>query len=227
MVKANILIVEDELLIANSLQRQLEHYEYACVGIAMSAEKALWYLKSRKIDLILLDIQITGNLTGIDIAKISNQKYNIPFIYLTSFSDTKTLTALKETRPLGYLPKPVNATTLIATLDIALNNLKVARKDSFKLVLGKSTYVLELNKLLFVKADHIYLDMVFTDNSITIRASLANILKLLPEGSLFQVNRSFAINPSQITKYHGNKLSIGTYHFTVTETYKLSLAHLL
>lgn len=113
-----ILIVEDEFVVANALRLTLEQAGYMVTGIAATAEEADEQLQNEKPDFVLLDIQLEGKRSGIDLAKVLNEK-NIAFIYLSANSSQKTLEEAKETDPYGFLVKPFREKDLLVTLDIA------------------------------------------------------------------------------------------------------------
>lgn len=123
----NILIVEDEVAIAKEIAFNLEDHGYNIAGIAHSSEKALILLKNRQVDLALLDISINGSRTGIELARIINTNYKIPFIYLTSFSDSDTISEAAETYPDGYIVKPFKDGDLQPAIEIALIKHKSKR----------------------------------------------------------------------------------------------------
>ncbi len=128
-MKSNILIVEDEPIIAKDIQSYILNLNYAVIGIAHTSESALDILHSRQVDLVLLDIHIGGTRDGIDVAKIINEKYAIPFVYLTSFSDEMTLNRAKTTNPYGYIVKPFEEHDLKTTLAVALHNYHSTKKE--------------------------------------------------------------------------------------------------
>jgi CheY-like chemotaxis protein len=97
----NILIVEDELLIAEDIKTTIEELGYNVLAIVASAAKAIEILNTQNVDLILLDITIKGDINGVVLAEIVNQQFNVPFIYLTSHSDPKTVTEAIKTAPQG------------------------------------------------------------------------------------------------------------------------------
>ncbi|GAA4331600.1 hypothetical protein GCM10023149_37490 [Mucilaginibacter gynuensis] len=113
-----ILIVEDEFVVANALRFTLEQAGYMVTGIASSAEDADEQLQIQKPDLILLDIQLDGKRSGIDLARKLNDD-NIAFIYLSANSSQKILEEAKATDPYGFLIKPFREKDLLVTLDIA------------------------------------------------------------------------------------------------------------
>lgn len=115
-----ILIVEDEPIIAADIESTLMKGDYIISGIAYSSVQALDMLYSRDIDLALLDISIKGDMDGIEIAAIINEKYHLPFIFITSFSDQLTLQRAKLTMPYGYIVKPFKDRDILSSIEIAL-----------------------------------------------------------------------------------------------------------
>jgi two-component system response regulator HydG len=117
-MKKKILIVEDQFIEANNLQMILEKAGYKVCSIARSVPVALDIVENEKPDLVLLDIFLQGNLTGIDLARKLREK-NIGFVYLSANSNKKTLDEAKITRPYGFLVKPFREKDILVTLDIA------------------------------------------------------------------------------------------------------------
>lgn len=120
MSDIRVLIVEDEPLIAEDISDFLGDINFSSAGIAYDSETALDMMVNRHPDVVLLDITIEGSMNGIEIAQIIRQKYNIPFIFLTSHSDKTTLDAAKLTLPYGYILKPFNEKDLLSSLEMAL-----------------------------------------------------------------------------------------------------------
>jgi transcriptional regulator with GAF, ATPase, and Fis domain len=115
---SDILIVEDQFIEANDLRIILEKAGHTICGIAKSVDQALVILQSVKPDIVLLDIFLKGDLTGIDLAKTLT-KQNVPFIYLSANSNESTFEAAKATQPYGFLVKPYREKDILAALDIA------------------------------------------------------------------------------------------------------------
>ena len=113
-----LLIVEDEFIAANNLQRILEKAGYQVCSIARSVAAALKIIEEEHPDMVLLDIMLQGTLTGIDLAKDLRKK-NIPFVYLSANSNRQVLDAAKATRPFGFLVKPFREKDVLVMLDIA------------------------------------------------------------------------------------------------------------
>lgn len=115
-----ILIIEDEAIIAEEIKITLEGLGHKVVGIIMNGDKALSLIPSIEADLVLLDIQIRGNVSGIDLAHFIRKTHQIPFVFLTAFSDGDTLAKVKETLPYGYIVKPFDETDLKVAIELAL-----------------------------------------------------------------------------------------------------------
>jgi len=117
---AKIFIVEDEALIAAEIKSTLQLLGHQVVGHAMNGDKALDQLAKQEAELILLDINIKGTRNGIDLAHIIRDRYKVPFVFLTSFSDRLTLQKVKGTMPYGYIVKPFNENDLKVNIELAL-----------------------------------------------------------------------------------------------------------
>ena len=120
MSDINVLIVEDEPLIAEDIRMFLGNINYSIAGVAYDSTKALDLLATRNPDAVLLDITIRGDMDGIEIGEIIRKNYQIPFIYLTSHSDSNTIERAKKTFPDGYLLKPFDERDLLTSLEMAI-----------------------------------------------------------------------------------------------------------
>lgn len=130
MTGVRILVVEDEPLIADDIANQLRINDFEVSAIAYDYEDAVYELKFNAPDAVVLDINLGSGKTGVDIAEVINEKYGLPFIYLTSYADKETLERAKRTEPLGYVVKPFDERNLIATLEIALYNFSQKQKST-------------------------------------------------------------------------------------------------
>jgi CheY-like chemotaxis protein len=117
MKQTSIFIVEDEAIAAAILALKLQRVGYQVAGIAASGIQALQKIPNLKPDLILMDIVLKGNIDGITVSEKIRADYNIPIVYLTSFSDKLTLKRARLTQPKGYVLKPYNIVDLKATID--------------------------------------------------------------------------------------------------------------
>lgn len=120
MAKPNVLIVEDEGIIAADIKNTLKKIGYDVCGIVDSGEAAVKAAGEKKPDLILMDIVLHGNLDGVDASKAILNLYHIPVIYLSAHEDDKTIERTKDTHPYGFVLKPFSERELKAALKMAL-----------------------------------------------------------------------------------------------------------
>ncbi|MCM0591752.1 MAG: ATP-binding protein [Gloeotrichia echinulata IR180] len=120
-MKANILIVEDERIIAYDIKNCLENSGYNVVGMVAYGELAIEKAGELHPDLILMDVMLKGKMNGIEATAEIVTHFNIPVVYLTAYSDASNLQRAKTTQPFGYVLKPFEETQLITTIEIALN----------------------------------------------------------------------------------------------------------
>lgn len=122
MSKLRILIVEDEPVIAENISMYLDNNDFEVSGIAYDSAEAKDQLLNNTPDAAILDINLESEEDGIDIATHINLHSQIPFLFLTSYSDRETLQRAKAVNPSGYIVKPFNEKTLLASLEIAISN---------------------------------------------------------------------------------------------------------
>jgi DNA-binding NarL/FixJ family response regulator len=137
-----ILIIEDEVIIAEEIKITLEGLGHKVLGIIMNGDKAINLLPSIDADLVLLDIQIRGSVSGIDLAHLIRKTHQIPFVFLTAFSDAETLSKVKETLPYGYIVKPFDETDLKVAIELALYKFSM---ETVNIQFDKSTVEKKFN----------------------------------------------------------------------------------
>jgi len=120
MEKADVLIVEDDIITASVLKKYLIKNNYSIVGIVDNGESAIITAIEKKPDLILMDIFLKDSIDGIEAARRIKDKFDIPVIYLTADSSIDTIQRAKITEPFGYLVKPVESSALITNIELSL-----------------------------------------------------------------------------------------------------------
>lgn len=211
--KAGILIVEDELLIADTIRRHLEASGYECMGVAMSYQEATQLYAQRRPDLVLVDIKLAGEKTGIDLARwIQEQQDAVPYVFLTSQLDGKSLKAAQQTLPAGYLPKPVRRESLHTTIAMALYAHRAApRKAASQLILNKGAdkVVLAVADIAYISAEHVYVHIHTTDGRKTLyRNTLEQLVAKLPQGMFVRVHRSHVVQLRHVEAWGRDTLSV-------------------
>lgn len=128
MKNPRVLVVEDEVIVANQIERKLAKIGYTVVGKVRSGNEAIRMAKKVSPDLILMDIKIEGEIDGVQTAEAIRKDLDTPVIYLTAHADEKTLGRAKITEPLGYIVKPFEEIDLKSTIDIAMYKHEIDRK---------------------------------------------------------------------------------------------------
>lgn len=212
MRKWKILIVEDEILIADTIQRYLEQQGYQVSGIAISYEEAVQLYATEQPDLVLIDIRLSGPKTGIDLALfLQQQGQTVPFIYLTSQTDKKHIDLAKQTFPASFLTKPIQASALYANIEIALHKQETQslHETKFNIFDGSNIHLVPAEDILYLKADHVYVEVYTKNQGVLIqRKSLTEMLEDLPLPPFLQVHRSFVINLKVVTGWQPQQVFI-------------------
>lgn len=117
-----ILIVEDETLVAMEIASALKKEGYTVTDTVESAKQALNSIKENEPHLILMDININGDINGIETARSIKTLYDIPIIFLTAYNDKETIDKAIQTAPIAYLIKPFKRQELYASVSLGLLN---------------------------------------------------------------------------------------------------------
>ncbi len=128
MEKANIIIVEDESIVAMDIKYRLELMGYSVVATVSSGEEAVNKITELTPDLVLMDVVLKGQMDGIAVAEAIRQFFDVPVIYLTAYGDDKTLERAKITEPYGYILKPFDGRELYTTIEMALYKSKMQKE---------------------------------------------------------------------------------------------------
>ena len=128
MRNANIVIVEDESIVALDIKNRLHRLGYTVLSIASTGEMAVKIVSQLQPDIVLMDIQLKGNIDGIEAATMIRAQFDIPIVYLTAYADELTLQRAKLTETYGYLLKPFEERELSATIETALYKHRMERR---------------------------------------------------------------------------------------------------
>ncbi|MDZ7958599.1 MAG: response regulator [Aulosira sp. DedQUE10] len=128
MTNANILVVEDEAIVAKDLRNRLTRFGYIVPAVASSGQEAINKALELYPDLVLMDIRLKGEMDGVEAAQEIHKHLDIPIIYLTAYADDDTLERAKVTEPFGYLLKPFKERELQTNIEIALTKHKLEKQ---------------------------------------------------------------------------------------------------
>jgi two-component system response regulator LytT len=237
MESIKILIVEDELIIAEDIKFMLSQ-KYDITGTTINYEETIQSIKVKRPDLILIDINLIGTKSGVDLAHTINRNYGIPFIFLTSLSDEVTMSNAKETFPYAYLIKPFEKRNLFSSIEIALHNASSKKiavqpqnnpiKTTFNIFfVKKGNYFIKIKSedIDYIIVEGNYIDVMCSKERYTIRSTLKDFLgELNSENELFlQVHRSYIININKITAIAADHVLIGEEKIVISKSGRDSL----
>jgi len=222
MQEIKVLIVEDQVLIAETLKAMLQQLGFSITGMFASGDDLIAAYREGMADVILMDVNLANNTNGIDTSKQIGKQSNIPIIYLTEVRDDKQRKkAIAETNAVAYLSKPFNIADVSAAIELAAKHLEdkplTILEDSIFLKEGLSYYKIKLADILWVKADGSYCTMKCKEREITFSYNLnAMVGKLSSVTELVRVHRSYIVNASHIDKIQdariwvaGNEIPLG------------------
>lgn len=222
-----ILVIEDELIIGAKISMQLTSLGYAVTGILPRGEEALQHVRENKPDLVLLDIQLKGQLDGIETAHQLQKEGPLPIIYITANSDEASFERAKATRPYAFITKPFKQLDLQRAIELAISRMaetasgplpdnKLEEGQSF--ILSDRIFVRHKEKMikilladiLFMEADRNY-SRIFTSNKeYFLSITLKSIEEKLAVSQLFmRIHRSYLINLKQVEEVAENQVLIG------------------
>ncbi|NNF19897.1 MAG: response regulator [Flavobacteriaceae bacterium] len=235
-----ILIVEDNVIIADDMQSMLEEIGYEIVDNVIVYEQAEEVLKTKQVDLVLIDIILASDKTGIDLGKHIRENYNIPFIFVTSNSDRATVENAKTVKPNGYLVKPFEQQDLYTSIEIALSNFSYSDKvndnapqsdddevvsnsvlkDSIFVKKQHLYYRIQFEDIQFIKADNVYLEVNTIDKKFLVRSPLKDYLEKLPKHKFYRAHKSYIVNVDHIDAINSKDIMINNTLIPISKEFK-------
>jgi two-component system response regulator LytT len=219
----NILVVEVESIVAKDIQVCLRKLGYNVIGICSTGESAVEKALDERPDLIMMDIMLKGEMSGIQAAAAIRKDHDIPVIFLTAYTDRDTVDKAKETEPYGYIIKPFKEIDIQTAIEIALYKHSkekvvkqerdfyyslVEKQDSIDMIFVKAN-----QRLVKIKYEHIYFIEALKDYVVintlerryTIHSTMKDIESKMPEKQFVRVHRSFIIRIDKIKEIdHSN-----------------------
>lgn len=238
MYKIKILIVEDELIIAEDLRDTLEKMGYQVIGTAMDISEAQALLKQSPPDLALIDISLADDDSGIDLANFINRTRPVPFIYITSHADKSTVEKAKKTSPHGYLVKPFERDDLYTTIEVALynfHNKMTAHSEEENVLIKEALFVKDghryvkivLPEILWLQSDGNYVEIHTTNKKYLIRDSLKELVQKLPSQRFLRTHKSYVVNIQHIQAVESTALYINAEVIPIGRAFQEQVLRLL
>ena len=209
-----ILIVEDQVLIANHIKNILSDNNIVAVELAFSIDEAKQKISIFQPNIILLDINLHGKDTGILWAKEFVK--NSQIIFITGQTERETMLKAFEVNPITYLTKPVKESDLIAAIELA----KIKNKVNYVIVKnGFDELKVNFEDILFLKSDKNYVDIQLVNKTITVRNTLDNFYKELDSDIFCRVHRSYVVNKSKVTQKKSASIKIDEFELPISRNF--------
>jgi len=235
----NILIVEDEMIIAANISLQLSKLGYNISGNVPRGEEALVHIKENKPDIILLDIRLKGKLDGIETAELMQKEYNIPIIYLTANVDDEHFERAKATKPFAFISKPFKKLDLQHAIELTISRMKTPEKDEFNdeknmispSILSDCIFVRDHEKMIkinikdiyYIQADRNY-SRIFSKNKENLLVmTLKEIDDKLPDEHFLRIHRSYIVNLSHVDEVAGTHLVVNRKAIPISKSLRTNL----
>lgn len=221
----NILVVEDESIVAKDIQVCLTKLGYNVVGVFSTGEEAVDAARSLKPDLVMMDIMLKGEMSGVEAADLIRKSNDIPVIFLTAYTDRDTVDKAKETEPYGYIIKPFKEIDIQTAIEIALYKHSkeqavkkerdfyyslVEKQDSPDMIFVKANQRLvkiKYSDIYFIEALKDYVVINTADRRYTIHSTMKDIERKMPDKDFVRVHRSFIVRLDKIKEIdHANVL---------------------
>jgi DNA-binding LytR/AlgR family response regulator len=226
-----VLIVEDEALIAEDLSDSLKDFGFMVTDIAASGEACFDSIHSKPPDIVIMDIHLQGKLDGVETARILNQTHKLPFIFLTSNSDSHTVSRAIPLNPHAFISKPYNKNDLKIAIELACqkHNSHVINNASCDVdVINHSIFVREgsvyrrvdVPSVLYIEAKGSYSEIVTCGKNHTLSYNLNHFTTHVKNPVFKRVHRSFIINVNKVDGLDNNSVIINRTHIPVSKQYQ-------
>jgi len=238
MEQIKLLIVEDDPIIAADLERSMKKMGYQVMEAVDSGEEALDLIKQEAPDLVLMDIQLEGDLDGVDTAHMISRIAPIPIIYLTSNTDERTFNRAKLTQPHGFLSKPFRLTDIKHSIDLAFMDqapspeaIEQSEEETLTHNVNKSIFVkskehlvkIKLDDIQYIEADSCYCTIKTKNASHVIVSTLKKFTQSVQHDPLKRIHRSYIVHLQHIEKIGDSYVMIGQKMIPVGRSYREEL----
>lgn len=232
-MSVNILVIEDDQLLAMDLVARLEDMGYVVTAYFDSAKGVSAFLEENRVDLMIIDIELGGQrLGGIDLATSLGLKSSLPFLFLTSHTDEAIVAKAREVGPSAYLVKPYANTELQIAIELALSNFanrqnaaQPAPEKADHYVVKSSLFIkkdfrfhrLAVEDILYIEAQSNYTLIVSKREQFLLTVTMKVVEEKLDWPYFMRIHRSYIINLQQVEAFEGNMVFISGKSLPISE----------
>ncbi len=229
MATFKIGVVEDEVIIADSLCATLRQLGYDTAEPAGNFQEAVEMITAEKPDLLIIDINLNAEKDGIELAQTVRTRFNLPFIFLTANADPGTVERAKVARPPAYLVKPFQKEELFASIEICLHNYTQQETDNY--VMNDSIFIkdgnyfhkIRFSDILYLESDHVYVEVHTKEKKMLVRASLQQYSLNFDPKLFFRVHRSYIVNLDHVETINSEHVIIAGKSIPISKNYREEL----
>jgi len=232
MLNFKVLIIEDEAIIAENISITLSNLGYGVAGVCYNVSQAIEAMQKIVFDIALVDIYLKEADAGFGVAQLLQQQHK-PFIFLTAFTDTDTITKAATYNPSCYLTKPVNATNLFSALQVAFfkqEKMEGTLSDYFFIKQGKHIKRIAWKTIAVIESERNYVAfksaeiLSFAPSGYLVRSTLQQAInQLIPQAyrhHFIQINRSTFINKYAILQITGTVVNTTVGSFMLQDVFR-------
>jgi DNA-binding LytR/AlgR family response regulator len=227
MEKARVIIVEDQVITARSIEAMIVDHGMEVIAICKSGEEAVQIAELKPPDVVIMDIKLQGKMNGIDTAKALQEIQSTPIIYLSDYTDKATVRKAKETHPSNYLAKPFTESDLIRAIEIAIANaiaLKTKGDQDEEFTFFKTKPHLyskfHYNEIIYIEADRAYCKIHTTSNQYSLSINMAAVADQLNPDRFMKIHRSYIVNIRKVSEFSGNEITLSGHKLPVSDQHR-------
>lgn len=228
MNRVKIAVVEDEIIIADTLCESLQALGYNVLEPAITFTEGKELIDSELPDIAILDIHLSGRKDGVDLAIYIKETYDMPFIFLTAHADKATVERAKIVNPPAYLIKPFTKEELYSSIEVALFNHEQKKIQEGKIEQKKYVFIkqkthflkVKLADILFLKSDHVYVEIHTVQNEkYVLRESLVDFESKL-NTDFIRIHRSYIVNFTHIDFVDAKIIKVASIELPLSKQFR-------
>lgn len=208
MENLRILIINDEVLIAEDLRDLLNSFGQKNICLAHSKGEAIKQLDIFKPDVAIVDIRKKKELDGLEIGDHININHQIPFIYVTAHFDMAMIKEIVKTKPTAYFTKPIKKSDLFVSLYLIASQSEQHKKNCLHIKNGYDVVIIPFDAILYIEGEGNYINIYYEEKKVVSRQSLDSIMEFLVPELFYRIQRSYIINLSKVKRYSKKEVEI-------------------
>lgn len=214
-----VLIVDDDVLITETLKDHLIKLGYEQIKMVHNKEDAFSIIPFWKPHIALLDIRMEQKYDGLEIGARFQNEFKIPFMYVTAHADMETTRRILTTKPDGYITKPIRINELMVNLSMVVERFKEELEVNLAVKNGCETEYIKLDELIYMKADGNYVELCLQSRKVVVRNSLESIIAELNSEHILRIHRSYAVNKTKIKKLSATEVIIEELSLPISRSF--------